>query len=84
MMQRKHFRPHWPARRWPGRQGPAAMAQEKPLEWVIGYATGGGSDVVAHVIAAARPWAAIWSAPSSSTTRPAPGTNIAAEYSAIT
>ncbi|WP_225984870.1 Bug family tripartite tricarboxylate transporter substrate binding protein [Noviherbaspirillum aerium] len=29
-----------------------AMAQGKPLEWVVGYAAGGGSDVVARTVAA--------------------------------
>ncbi|NML18618.1 Bug family tripartite tricarboxylate transporter substrate binding protein [Azohydromonas caseinilytica] len=29
----------------------AAAAQEKPLEWVLGYAAGGGSDVVARTVA---------------------------------
>ena len=25
-----------------------ATAQDKPIEWVVGYAAGGGSDIVAH------------------------------------
>lgn len=29
-----------------------AMAQPKPIEWVLGYAAGGGSDVVARTVAA--------------------------------
>lgn len=33
--------------------GLAAQAQNKPLEWVIGYPAGGGSDVVAREVQAA-------------------------------
>lgn len=29
-----------------------ALAQDKPIEWVVGYAAGGGSDVVARTVAA--------------------------------
>ena len=29
----------------------AAAAQDKPIEWVVGYAAGGGSDVVARTVA---------------------------------
>jgi tripartite-type tricarboxylate transporter receptor subunit TctC len=29
-----------------------ALAQGKPIEWVVGYAAGGGSDVVARAVAA--------------------------------
>ncbi len=29
----------------------AAAAQDKPLEWVVGYAAGGGSDIVARAVA---------------------------------
>ena len=31
----------------------AALAQGKPVEWVVGYAAGGGSDIVARTIAEA-------------------------------
>lgn len=30
-----------------------ALAQDKPIEWVVGYAAGGGSDVVARTVAEA-------------------------------
>ena len=51
MMQRKQFLATLACSTLAWASGPAAMAQEKPLEWVIGYAAGGGSDVVARVIA---------------------------------
>lgn len=58
--------------------GLAAQAQDKPLEWVIGYPAGGGSDVVARMLAESM---------SKSlgrtiivTNKPGAGTNIAAEY----
>lgn len=58
--------------------GLAAQAQNKPLEWVIGYPAGGGSDVVARMLADSM---------SKSlgrviivTNKPGAGTNIAAEY----
>jgi tripartite-type tricarboxylate transporter receptor subunit TctC len=58
--------------------GLAAQAQDKPLEWVIGYPAGGGSDVVARMLADSM---------SKSlgrviivTNKPGAGTNIAAEY----
>ncbi|KAI1693400.1 tripartite tricarboxylate transporter family receptor domain-containing protein [Ditylenchus destructor] len=36
----------------PGRRTPVALAQDqKPIEWVVGYAAGGGSDTVARTIA---------------------------------
>ncbi|WP_027015740.1 Bug family tripartite tricarboxylate transporter substrate binding protein [Comamonas composti] len=57
-----------------------ALAQDKPLEWVVGYAAGGGSDVVARVIAEAmghRLGRVIVI-----NNKPGAGTNIAAEYSA--
>ena len=60
--------------------GPSAMAQEKPLEWVIGYAAGGGSDVVARVIAEAM--GRNLERPIVINNKPGAGTNIAAEYSA--
>ena len=53
MMQRKQFLAALACSTLAWAAGPAAMAQEKPLEWVIGYAAGGGSDVVARVIAEA-------------------------------
>ena len=60
--------------------GPAALAQDKPLEWVVGYAAGGGSDVVARVIAEAmgRNMERVIVI----NNKPGAGTNIAAEYSA--
>jgi len=58
--------------------GLAAQAQDKPLEWVVGYPAGGGSDVVARLLAESM---------SKSlgrviivTNKPGAGTNIAAEY----
>ena len=55
-----------------------ALGDGKPLEWVVGYAAGGGSDVVARLIAEAM-------SKSLSQTliinnKPGAGTNIAAEY----
>lgn len=59
---------------------PLAQAQEKPLEWVIGYAAGGGSDVVARVIADAM--SHNMGRTIIINNKPGAGTNIAAEYSA--
>lgn len=59
---------------------PLAQAQEKPLEWVIGYAAGGGSDVVARVIADAM--SHNLGRTIIINNKPGAGTNIAAEYSA--
>ena len=57
-----------------------APAQDKPIEWVVGYAAGGGSDVVARILAEAM------SKPLGRTVivtnKPGAGTNIAADYTA--
>jgi tripartite-type tricarboxylate transporter receptor subunit TctC len=53
-------------------------AQGKPLEWVVGYAAGGGSDVVARTIAEAM--GKTLARPIVITNKPGAGTNIAAEY----
>ena len=57
-----------------------ASAQDKPIEWVVGYAAGGGSDVVARILAEAM------SKPLGRTiivtNKPGAGTNIAADYTA--
>ncbi|RAR76077.1 tripartite-type tricarboxylate transporter receptor subunit TctC [Paracidovorax anthurii] len=60
--------------------GPAAAQDPKPLEWVVGYAAGGGSDVVARTIA--EPLSAALGRPIVITNKPGAGTNIAAEYAA--
>jgi len=59
---------------------PAAWAQDKPLEWVVGYAAGGGSDVVARVIAESM--GQHLGRVIVINNKPGAGTNIAAEYSA--
>ena len=60
---------------------PLALAQDhKPLEWVVGYAAGGGSDIVARAIAES-----MGSAIGRTiiiNNKPGAGTNIAAEYTA--
>ena len=80
MMQRKQFLAALACASVAWVAGPAAMAQEKPLEWVIGYAAGGGSDVVARVIAEAM--GRNLERPIVINNKPGAGTNIAAEYSA--
>ena len=79
-MQRKQFLATLACSTLAWAAGPAAMAQEKPLEWVIGYAAGGGSDVVARVIAESmgRNLERVIVI----NNKPGAGTNIAAEYSA--
>jgi tripartite-type tricarboxylate transporter receptor subunit TctC len=76
-MQRKHFIRTLFGLAMAG-AGLAAQAQEKPLEWVVGYPAGGGSDVVARMLAETM---------SKSlgrviivSNKPGAGTNIAAEY----
>ena len=60
---------------------PLAHAQDtKPLEWVVGYAAGGGSDIVARTIAESM--SATLGRPIVINNKPGAGTNIAAEYSA--
>ncbi|MYZ52714.1 Bug family tripartite tricarboxylate transporter substrate binding protein [Malikia spinosa] len=58
--------------------GLAAQAQNKPLEWVIGYPAGGGSDVVARMLADSM--AKSLGRVIIVTNKPGAGTNIAAEY----
>lgn len=58
----------------------AAPAQEKPLEWVVGYAAGGGSDVVARTVAEAM--GKTLGRTIVVNNKPGAGTNIAAEYAA--
>ena len=60
---------------------PLAHAQDsKPLEWVVGYAAGGGSDIVARTIAESM--SATLGRTIIINNKPGAGTNIAAEYSA--
>jgi tripartite-type tricarboxylate transporter receptor subunit TctC len=62
--------------------GLSANAQEhngKPLEWVVGYAAGGGSDIVARTIAESM--SAHLGRTIIINNKPGAGTNIAAEYS---
>ncbi len=58
--------------------GLAVQAQDKPLEWVIGYPAGGGSDVVARMLADSMSKSLGRSI--IVTNKPGAGTNIAAEY----
>lgn len=60
---------------------PMALAQDnKPLEWVVGYAAGGGSDIVARAIAESMGQAIGRTIIINN--KPGAGTNIAAEYTA--
>lgn len=79
-MQRKQFLSAMACAGLAWAAGPAAVAQEKPLEWVIGYAAGGGSDVVGRVIAEAM--GRNLERTIVINNKPGAGTNIAAEYSA--
>lgn len=56
----------------------AAQAQGRPLEWVIGYPAGGGSDIVARTIAEAM--GKSLNRPIVVNNKPGAGTNIAADY----
>ena len=58
--------------------GLAAQAQDKPLEWVVGYPAGGGSDVVARMLADSM--SKTLGRVIIVTNKPGAGTNIAAEY----
>ena len=59
----------------------AQPASGRPMEWVVGFAAGGGSDAVARGVAEA------WAKPINRNivviNKPGAGTNIAAEYAAI-
>jgi tripartite-type tricarboxylate transporter receptor subunit TctC len=55
-------------------------AQDKPIEWVVGYAAGGGSDVVARIVAEAM--SKQLGRTIIVTNKPGAGTNIAADYTA--
>lgn len=55
-------------------------AQGKPIEWVVGYAAGGGSDVVARILA--EDMGKTLGRPMIINNKPGAGTNIAAEYTA--
>lgn len=55
-----------------------AAANDKPLEWVVGYAAGGGSDVVARTIAESM--GSSLGRAIIINNKPGAGTNIAAEY----
>ncbi len=55
-----------------------AKAQGRPIEWVVGYAAGGGSDVVARTIAEAM--GRSLNRPIVINNKPGAGTNIAADY----
>jgi tripartite-type tricarboxylate transporter receptor subunit TctC len=57
----------------------AAMAQDsKPIEWVVGYAAGGGSDIVARAVA--EPMSKTLSRTLVINNKPGAATNIAASY----
>ncbi|MFD0667113.1 Bug family tripartite tricarboxylate transporter substrate binding protein [Ramlibacter sp. MAHUQ-53] len=55
-----------------------AQAQAKPVEWVVGYPAGGGSDIVARTIAEAM--GKSLNRPIVVSNKPGAGTNIAADY----
>ncbi|MDZ5457535.1 Bug family tripartite tricarboxylate transporter substrate binding protein [Azohydromonas lata] len=55
-------------------------AQDKPLEWVVGYAAGGGSDVVARTVA--EPMGKALGRTIVVNNKPGAATNIAADYAA--
>ena len=57
---------------------PAAAQSGKPIEWVVGYAAGGGSDAVARATAEAM--SKTLGAPIVVNNKPGAATNIAAEY----
>ena len=58
---------------------PLAAAQDtKPIEWVVGYAAGGGSDVVARTVA--EQMARVLARPIVVNNKPGAATNIAADY----
>lgn len=60
---------------------PTVFAQgDKPLEWVVGYAAGGGSDIVARTVAESM--SQTLGRPVIVNNKPGAGTNIAAEYTA--
>ncbi|HJV70159.1 tripartite tricarboxylate transporter substrate binding protein [Ideonella sp.] len=56
----------------------AAFADDKPIEWVVGYAAGGGSDVVARTVA--EHMSKTLGRPIVVNNKPGAATNIAAEY----
>lgn len=56
----------------------AVAADDKPMEWVVGYAAGGGSDVVARMLAEAMGKA--MGRPIVVLNKPGGGANIAADY----
>ncbi|MGM9486545.1 Bug family tripartite tricarboxylate transporter substrate binding protein [Ideonella sp. YS5] len=56
----------------------ASYADDRPLEWVVGYAAGGGSDIVARTVA--EQMARTLARPIVVNNKPGAATNIAAEY----
>ena len=56
----------------------AAHAEDRPIEWVVGYAAGGGSDVVARTVA--EQMAKTLGRPIVVNNKPGAATNIAADY----
>jgi tripartite-type tricarboxylate transporter receptor subunit TctC len=57
---------------------PAPAQDGKPIEWVVGYAAGGGSDIVARTVA--EQMSAALGRPIVVNNKPGAATNIAAEY----
>lgn len=78
-MKRKHFLASWLGLAL-AMASPLASAQDRPIEWVVGYAAGGGSDVVARTVAEAM--SKQLNRAIVVTNKPGAGTNIAAEYTA--
>lgn len=60
------------------RAQPTATVSGKPIEWVVGFAAGGGSDAVARIVAEA--WSPQLGRPTVVLNKPGAGTNVAAEY----
>lgn len=58
--------------------GSKALAADKPIEWVVGFAPGGGSDVLARLLAEAM--SAELGRPIVVVNKPGAATNIAADY----
>lgn len=61
-----------------GRLSHAAAAEGRPIEWVVGYAAGGGSDVVARLLAEVM--SKTLSQPIVIVNKPGAATNIAADF----
>ncbi len=79
-MQRKHFLAALAGLALTPFALPVHAQDGKPLEWVVGYAAGGGSDIVARTIAESM--ATSLARPIVINNKPGAGTNIAADHAA--